>query len=67
MLEESIGNITKSDSNSEPTFYIIIYYQNFNGQCLMKNDILIPEKVINIYFLHTRFEVKKFKHRLYIR
>ena len=33
---------------------IIIYYQTiFNGQCLIKNNLSIPEKVINLYISYT--------------
>ena len=53
MSEEIIENITKSDSNVVPPFFIIIYYQtlpgmNFNRDCLIKNNISIPKKVINL-------------------
>ena len=55
MSEESIENITKSDSNFAPTF---VYHHflpdiNFNGHCLIKNNISIPEKVINLYIFYT--------------
>ena len=50
MSEESIENIAKSDDNFAPTF---INHQfpdiNFNGHCLINNNIFIPKKVINIY------------------
>ena len=33
---------------------IITYYQtNFNGHCLIKNNISIPKKVINLYISYT--------------
>ena len=52
MSEESI---TKSDSNFAPTFvdHHLLSYMDFNGQCLIKNDISIPKKVINLYICFT--------------
>ena len=69
MSEEIIENITKSDSNFAPTFvdHHLLPDMNFNGHCLIKNNISIPKKVINLYFLQTRSLIKKFKHRFYIR
>ena len=51
MLEESIENITKSNSLFAPTFANchILPDVNFNGHCLINNKISILEKVINIY------------------
>ena len=50
MSEESIENITKSDSNFAPTFVgHLLPDINFNGQCLIKNNIYIPKNVINLY------------------
>ena len=50
MSEESIKNITKSDSNFAPTFadHHSLPDINFNGHCLIKNNISIPKKVINL-------------------
>ena len=55
MSEESIKNVTKSDSNFEPTLidHHLLPYMNFNGHCLIKNNISIPEKVINLYISYT--------------
>ena len=55
MSEESIKNITKSDSNFAPTFvdHYLVQDMNFNGQCLIKNNISIPKKVINLYISYT--------------
>ena len=46
---------------------------NANEHCLI-NNIYTPKKVIIIYiyiyiyiYLHTKFMVKKFKHRFYIK
>ena len=49
--EENIENITKSDSNFAPTFvdHHLLPDINFNGHCLIKNNISIPKKVINLY------------------
>ena len=67
--EECIENITKSDSNFPPTFvdHHLLPDINFNGHCLIKNNIYIPKKVINYIFLYTGSTIKKFKHRFYIR
>ena len=50
MLEESIENITKSDGNFSPIFvdHHVLPNMNFNGHCLIKNNISIPEKAINL-------------------
>ena len=50
MSEESIENITKSESNIAPTFvdHHVLPDINFNENCLI-NNIYIPKKVINIY------------------
>ena len=52
MWEESIENIIKSHSNSAPTFVDrhLLPDMNFDGHCLIKKDISIPKKVINLYF-----------------
>ena len=53
--EESIKNITKSDSNCALIFvdHHLLPDMNFNGHCLMKNNISVPKKVINLYiFTH---------------
>ena len=54
MSEESIDNITKSDSNFAPTFaeHHVLAGIHFNGHCLL-NNIYIPNKVINIYISYT--------------
>ena len=54
MSEESIENITKSDSNFVSNFvdHHLLPDINFNGHCLIKN-IYISRKVINIYILYT--------------
>ena len=61
MSEESIENVTKSDSNFAPTFvdHHSLININFNGQYLIKNNICIHRKVINLYIsyilgLHLR-------------
>ena len=49
MSEESIENIAKSDDNFAPTFINHLFPDiNFNGHCLINNNISIPKKVINI-------------------
>ena len=55
MSEESVENITKSDSNFAPNFvdHHSLPDINFNGHCLIKNNISIPKKVINLYISYT--------------
>ena len=55
MSEENIENITKSNSNFAPTFvdHYLLPDINFNGHCLLKNNISIPKKVINLYISYT--------------
>ena len=52
---ENIKNITKSDNNFAPTFvdHHLLPDVNFNGHCLIKNNIYIPKKVINSYISYT--------------
>ena len=51
MSEENIENITKSDSSFAPAFvdHHLLPSINFNGHFLIKNNIFIPKKVINLY------------------
>ena len=55
MSEEIIENITKSDSNFAPTFvdHHLLPDINFNGHCLIKKNISIPKKVVNLYISYT--------------
>ena len=55
MSEESIENITKSDSNFAPTFvdHHVLPDINYNGHCLIKNNISVPKKVIDLYISYT--------------
>ena len=50
MSEKSIKNITKLDSNSAPNFadHHLLPDTNFNGNCLIKNNISILKKVTNL-------------------
>ena len=52
---ENIENITKSDSNFAST--LVDHHPlsdiNFNEHCLIKNNICIPKKVINLYISDT--------------
>ena len=54
MSEENIENTTKSDSNFSEAFVDrhLLRDINFNGHFLIKNNISIPEKVINLYISH---------------
>ena len=53
--EESIGNIAKSDSHFAPIFvdHQVLSEINFNGHCLINNNISIPKKVTNLYISYT--------------
>ena len=55
MSEENIENITIWESNFAPTFvdYHLLLDVNFNGHCLIQNNIPIPEKVTNRYISYT--------------
>ena len=55
MSEESIGNIAKSGSSFAPTFvdHHVLADINFDRHCLVKKNIFIPEKVINLYISYT--------------
>ena len=55
MSDESIENITKSNSNFAPTFvdHHSLPGINFNEHCLIKNNISIPKMVINLYISYT--------------
>ena len=48
-------NITKSESNFAPTFvdHHLLPDINFNGHCLIKKNISIPKKVVNLYISYT--------------
>ena len=69
MSEEGIENITKLDDNFTPIFvdHHVLPDINFDGHCLINNNISISTKVINstksIYFLHTNATSMTFKHR----
>ena len=43
--------MTKSDSNFEPTFvnHHVLPDINFNGHCLINDNISIPKNVIHLY------------------
>ena len=51
MSEENIENITKSDSNIARTFvdHHVLPDINFNGNCLISNNISVSKEVINLY------------------
>ena len=51
MSEESIENITKSDSLFAPTFvnHYILPDVKFNGHSLKNNNLSIPKKVVYLY------------------
>ena len=55
MSEESIKNITISDSNFAPVFvdHHSLPNINFNGHCFIKNNISIPKKAMNLYISYT--------------
>ena len=51
MSEENIESITKSDSNFAANFadHHLSPDINFNRHCLIKNNVSIPKKVINLH------------------
>ena len=55
MSKENIENITKSDTNFAPTFvdHHLLRDINFSGHCLIKHNISITKKVINLYISYT--------------
>ena len=55
MSEENIENITKSGINFAPTFddHHSLPDINFNRHCLIKNNIYISKRVINLYISYT--------------
>ena len=55
MTEESIENITKSNSNFAPNFveHHLFPDMTFNRHCLIKKNISIPKKVINLYISYA--------------
>ena len=67
--KKKIENMNKSGSNFTATFidHYVLSYINFNGHCLINNKISISKKVINLYFLHTKSMVKKFKRVFYVK
>ena len=56
MSDKNIENITKSNSNFAPTSvdHHVLPDINFNGYCLISNNICISKKVIN---LHMSFKL----------
>ena len=55
MSEESNENINKSDRKFSPAFvdHHLLPDMNCNGHCLIKNNISVPKKVINLYIAYT--------------
>ena len=55
MSDESIENINKSGSNFTTTFVRrhLLPDMNFDGHGLIKSNISIPKKVINLYISYT--------------
>ena len=70
MPEENIQSVTKPDCNFIPTFvnHDVLPDINFNGHCLINNNIYISKKDNkSIYFLHTKSTIKKSKHTFYLK
>ena len=55
MSEGGIENITKSDNNFAQTFVDSHFWPDidFNGHCLIKNNVSVPKKGINLYVFYT--------------
>ena len=51
MLAESIENITKPGSSFAPAFvdHYLLPDENFNEHCLIKNNITLPKRIMNLY------------------
>ena len=51
MSEQNTENITKLDSNFELIFdyHHVLPDINFNGHCLINNNISVPNKVVNLH------------------
>ena len=58
MSKEIMENITKSGLLPEI---------NFNGHCLVNNNVSIPKNYKSKYFLITKSTIKTSKHRFYIK
>ena len=56
MSEKNTENIIKSDSNFAPSFVDnrLLPDINFNGHCLINNNIFIPKVAINLYIFLTQ-------------
>ena len=54
-MSQEIENITKSDKSFASSFvnHNLLPDANFNSHCLMKNNISIPKKVINLSICYT--------------
>ena len=54
LMKSNIKNITKSNTNFAPTFdHKTPPGFDCNGHCLLKSDISITKKVINLYMSYT--------------
>ena len=55
MSEGGIKNITKLDSNFAQTFvdHHFLPGTDFNRHCLIKNNVSVPKKGINLYVFYT--------------
>ena len=69
MSEENIENITKSNSNFAPSFVDLHVLRDihFNGDCLIKNNISIPTKIIRLYISYTLGPQLRNLNKFYIR
>ena len=69
MSEENIENITKSDSNFAPTSvnHHLLPDMNFNGHCLIQNNISISKNVIDLSISYTLDPQLRNLNRFYIR
>ena len=69
MSEENSENITKSNCIFAPFFvdHRVLPDINFNGHCLIKSNISVPKKVINLYISYTLNPQLRNLNRFYIR
>ena len=68
MSGENIENMIKSYSNFAPTFvdHHLLPDMSFNGYCLIKNNISMLKKVINLYISYKKFELRFYYRELLI-
>ena len=67
MSEENIENITKSERNVASSNHNLLPDMNYTGHCLIKSNISILKKVINLHISNTLGPQLKNLNTSYIR